>query len=137
MKIKQVINENKMIIICIIVLIINTYFLFNPQILGSVFYSDFNVNPFDEMRACEERYEMNGTLISVDYVDCGYNCDYTLVVINSRSYNFKDWDYANLKTYEGQDVEIIYFSNCQTGEYYLDCLNNEMFGWENGIKNLR
>jgi len=126
-------KEDKKLIISMIVIIIIACIFFTCLTYFNNNISLADYNPFPEMRKCEERHEMNGILYAVDFVDCGYNCDYTLIVFNDNDYHFKSWDYADFKKYEGQKINIVYFSNCQTSEYYLDALRYDWID-EGGIK---
>ena len=100
------------------------------------FYPGWDENPFDRMRECENQYSISGYLLSVDYIDGGYQNRYTLIIIDDTQMNFKDWDYKRFKPYEGQDIEMVYYSNCETSEYYLNCVDNDRFGYDMVMKPL-
>ena len=129
-------KEDKKLIISMIGIIIIACILFACLTYFSNNISLADNNPFPEMRACEEQYTKEGMLYSVEYIEGGYQNRYTLIVISNSQMRFKDWDNKRFKPLEGQNIEMVYYSNYQTSEYYLNCLDHERFGYDIVLKPL-
>ena len=123
---KEFVRRNIGLIFYFVILAILIFFMMKPDVLANAFYPEYDNNPFDDMRECEEQHNLSGIITHVEYVDWKH-CK---LIMNQYSYNFKGWDYADLKSYEGQQVNITCFTNCWDGLYYLDALNYE---WRGGV----
>lgn len=126
MKFKHWIKENVWLIVCVIFVIILLFLSIYIEIVTNTIYTNPN-DVWEYIKESEEQHLLSGKIISVDYIDCGYNCDYALVVLDKSTYHFKDWDYANFKNFEGEVVEILCYTTGFDGYYSLSCANWEKF----------
>jgi len=110
------IKNNIGLILSVILLTIVIVLLINPSILVYAFYPDYTENPFDKMRESEHEIILRGELCDVVKYNDPYDGRQSEVIVDIgySSYPWVNWEYDDLKPYEGQDVII----HCYTNNHY-------------------
>lgn len=109
-----------------------------PQLIVPAFGIDARMldedyNPFDEIRACEERCFINGTVLHVEYIDWE-SCKLFLYE-QSWPYVFDADAFGTLKKHEGEKVTILCYVQCYDGLYRLYACNDWPMGYVKVVSN--